>query len=275
MRRPRTRRARRGGAATTLIVMLVVVALIVLVVLLVSRLERRDVTLSRGGGTAASSPGGAATAGGTATGSGQATSASPGDFNGCPAEGDGGDRALNRLKNRAPPTALRDTPFDSVLLLPVPQDNHGGYRARWPKAATASVAPIERRAVRVEGYVARASLSGPESTNCHGDAASDRDYHIWLTALPTTTRTGSVIVEMTPRMRAVHAGWDLPRLRDVSRRKERVRVGGWLLLDQEHPEQVGRTRGTIWEIHPVTSFEVHRGGRWIALDDLPLPRGRR
>ena len=135
--------------------------------------------------------------------------------------------------------------------------------------------PIERRAVRVEAYVARATLSGPESTNCHGDVSSDRDFHIWITGTPTADRTQSVIAEMSPRFRAAHAGWDLPRLRDVSRRKEAVRVGGWLMLDQEHPEQIGRTRGTTWEIHPVTSFEVRRGGRWVALDDIPLPRGRR
>jgi len=46
-----------------------------------------------------------------------------------------------------------------------------------------------------------------------------------------------------------------------------VRVSGWLLLDQEHPDQVGRTRGTIWEVHPIMRFEVQRGGRWVALDD--------
>jgi hypothetical protein len=138
-----------------------------------------------------------------------------------------------------------------------------------------AVAASERRAVRVEAYVARATLSGPEATNCHGEAAAYRDFHIWLTGSPTGDRTRSEIAEMTPRLRAHHPGWELGRLGDVSRRRERVRVGGWLLLDQEHPDQIGRTRGTIWEIHPVTSFEVFRGGRWVALDDLPKPRGRR
>jgi hypothetical protein len=30
-----------------------------------------------------------------------------------------------------------------------------------------------------------------------------------------------------------------------------VRIRGWLMLDQEHPEQIGKTRGTLWEIHPI------------------------
>jgi hypothetical protein len=133
----------------------------------------------------------------------------------------------------------------------------------------AAVALRERQVVRVEGYVARARTSGPESTNCHGDEARLRDFHIWLTTAPTVDRTRSVIAEMTPRWRARHTGWNLTRLGAVSRARERVRVTGWLMLDQEHPEQVGRTRGTIWEVHPVTAFEVQRGRRWIPLDSLP------
>jgi hypothetical protein len=35
-----------------------------------------------------------------------------------------------------------------------------------------------------------------------------------------------------------------------------------LMLDPEHPEQLGKTRGTLWEIHPVMRIEVRRGGRW-------------
>ena len=31
---------------------------------------------------------------------------------------------------------------------------------------------------------------------------------------------------------------------------------------------MGKTRGTIWEIHPVTKIEVYQGGRWIDLDTV-------
>jgi hypothetical protein len=266
-------RGERRGRVASIVFVVLVLLVIAVAALVVWRLERRQVTLSTPGEAAASrSP---SSPGASPSPSADATGATTALFHGCPPDGDGGDRALNRLKNRSAPASLQDVAFDSVLSLPRPTGLTSSYRTRWPARVRAVVTPIERRAVRVEAYVARAVAQGPESTNCHGDAAADRDYHIWLTASPTTDRTRSVIAEMTPRLRAVHGGWDLPRLREVARRNERVRVGGWLMLDQEHPEQIGRTRGTTWEIHPVTSFEVQRGGRWVALDDIPLPRGRR
>lgn len=273
MKRSLEGRRQRGGAGTIVLVLLLVVVVAVIAFLTIARLQRRDVTLAgaHGGRTRTTST----SRGGGTAGNGTVEPGAPGSFHGCPPDGDGGDRSLNRLKNRVAPAALSDMWFDSLLALPIPEDADGSYRSRWPKRVVATVAAVERRAVRVEAFVARATLSGPESTNCHGDDAGDRDFHIWLTAAPTSDRTRSVIVEMTPRSRALHSGWDLPHLRAVSKRRDRVRVGGWLLLDQEHPDQIGRTRGTIWEIHPVTTFEVLRGGRWIPLDDVPLPRGRR
>ena len=258
---------RRGGAAGVLLVAVVAVAVIAIVFIAVARLQQRTRVVTARPRESTTQPRAAAPP--------ESVPANAGPFAGCPVEGDGGDRALNRLKNREAARSLQEIQFDSVLGLPVPGEIRGRYRSRWPRRVTTEVASTERRAVRVEAYVARARLSGPESTNCHGDAAAYRDFHIWLTGAPTGDRTRSVIAEMTPRLRARHRGWELNRLTDVSRRRERVRVGGWLLLDQEHPEQVGRTRGTIWEIHPVTSFEVFRGGRWVALDDIPLPRGGR
>jgi hypothetical protein len=37
-------------------------------------------------------------------------------------------------------------------------------------------------------------------------------------------------------------------------------------MDPEHPDQIGKTRGTIWEIHPIIGFEVASGSGWVALD---------
>jgi hypothetical protein len=42
-------------------------------------------------------------------------------------------------------------------------------------------------------------------------------------------------------------------------------VSGWLMMDQEHPDQVGKTRGTLWEVHPVMRLEVERRGGWEPL----------
>ena len=42
------------------------------------------------------------------------------------------------------------------------------------------------------------------------------------------------------------------------------------MLDPEHPDQVGKTRGTIWEIHPIMFIEVEQQGKWVSLDKLNL-----
>ena len=190
------------------------------------------------------------------------------DFEGCPPQGDGGDRALNVLKNRVDEGSYASVPFDSVLALRWPAGVEQVARARWTRADAADVARYEGIPIAVEGYLASAKLEGPESPNCHGAATRLRDFHIWLTRNPGEDRRGSLVVEMTPRVRAAHRGWTVAALRRVAQARDRVRVSGWLLLDQEHPDQVGRTRGTIWEVHPITRFEVQRRGRWVALDDL-------
>jgi hypothetical protein len=43
------------------------------------------------------------------------------------------------------------------------------------------------------------------------------------------------------------------------------------MLDPEHPDQVGKTRGTIWEIHPVMKIEVEQDGKWVMLDSIATP----
>ncbi len=45
--------------------------------------------------------------------------------------------------------------------------------------------------------------------------------------------------------------WTISALKRLAERHERVRISGWLMFDGEHPDQIGKTRGTLWEIHPV------------------------
>jgi hypothetical protein len=188
-------------------------------------------------------------------------------FDGCPPEGDGGDRLLNAQKNRVDEGAYVPVALDSVVTLPWPKEIEQKRRTSWSRAATQAVAQYEGLPVRVEGYVAGAKLEGPEAPNCHGADPKYRDFHIWLTDSSSTDRRGSVVVEITPRVRAGHPAWTVAALRRLSREKSRVRVSGWLMMDQEHPDQVGRTRGTIWEVHPVLRFEVLRRGTWVSLDE--------
>jgi hypothetical protein len=68
-------------------------------------------------------------------------------------------------------------------------------------------------------------------------------------------------------VRAKHANWRTDVLGQIAKKDVRVRVSGWLMLDPEHPDQVGKTRATIWEIHPVMRVDVQQNGKWVALDD--------
>ena len=137
------------------------------------------------------------------------------------------------------------------------------FRRQWRAADAAAVARYEGIPIAVEGYLAGANQSGPESTNCHGAAAKLRDWHVWLVSAPGRDRRRAIVAEPTPATRAMNPRWTLTALRRLARDSARVRISGWLMLDPEHPEEMGKTRGTIWEIHPVMRIEVRRGSRWV------------
>jgi len=198
-------------------------------------------------------------------------------YQGCPPEGDGGDTGLNLRKNRIDQAPDQPTPLQNLLSLTWPQGVEKARRGAWAPDNAATVAQNEGRAVTAEGYVLLVRHEGPESPNCHD--AQSRDYHTWLAASAGTLsdRSASMIVEFTPRVVARNGGWtDAALLRLTG---HRVRVSGWLMLDQEHPEQVGKTRGTLWEIHPVTGVQVDDNGTWqdlsaagATLGNVPVDR---
>jgi hypothetical protein len=74
------------------------------------------------------------------------------------------------------------------------------------------------------------------------------------------------VAEVSPRVRAVKPGMNSTKIKLLVDGKTRVRLSGWLMLDQEHAEQIGKTRGTLWEIHPIIIFEFQKNGQWVALD---------
>jgi hypothetical protein len=192
------------------------------------------------------------------------------NFQGCPAEGDNPRQAdLNRLKNRVDEGEYVPVAFDSILNLSWPKSvERQASRASWSASDLAAVEHYEGVPVAVEGYLAGARQEGPESPNCHGDDAQFRDFHIWLVKNASDDRSRSIVVEVTPRVRANHPNWRTDVLGQIVKRNQRVRVSGWLMLDPEHPDQVGKTRGTIWEIHPVMQVEVNQAGQWTPLDKL-------
>jgi hypothetical protein len=194
------------------------------------------------------------------------------DFMGCPPEGDGGDPLLNRLKNRSDEGAWVPVDFAAVERLPWPQGIERRARSRWTHGDAAEVAHYEGIPISITGYLAGAKEEGPESPNCHGDDHAFRDFHLWLVSSPGADRSGSIVVEVTPRLRRKHPEWSLDRIRALVRAKTQVRISGWLMLDPEHPDQVRKTRGTIWEIHPIMKIEVAEAGAWRPLDRLQALR---
>ena len=189
-------------------------------------------------------------------------------FKGCPPEGDGGDPDLNRLKNRVDEGSYVPVLFDALEQLPWPKTIERRDRANWPAGDTAAVARHEGIPVVIEGYLADAKESGTESANCHGADHEFRDFHVWLTKTAGEDRLNSIVVEPTPRVRANHPGWTVSALKQIAANGDRVRISGWTMLDPEHPDQVGKTRGTIWEIHPVMQIEVQKNDQWAVLDSL-------
>lgn len=256
----RDRAARSGLSLLSAVLLLALIGVIVVAV--VRHANDRPVIVHTSGGVAAPESGNAS----AVAASVKPAPVSPG-FEGCPPIGDGGDRELNYRKNRVDSGAWKPTPFPTVLQLPWPSRVTRRSRAEWSASDSVAVSNREGLPVTIEGFFAGAKQEGPEATNCHGSDRTFRDWHLWLTAQPGKDRRHSIVVETTPAVRATHPEWSLTTIHRLVRDSTPVRVSGWLLLDQDHPEQLGKTRGTLWEIHPVLRIEVKREGRWTTLSE--------
>ena len=63
--------------------------------------------------------------------------------------------------------------------------------------------------------------------------------------------------------------WTKQKLQPWLSSDKPVRVSGWLMLDPDHRNHLGKFRNTLWEIHPITKFEVFKDGAFVDLDGLP------
>ena len=157
---------------------------------------------------------------------------------------------LNRYKNRTFfPIFTTHKTVDDILALP---------RADDPS--------LDNTGVVLEGYLLNFKQEGPESPNCYDPDL--HDFHMWIGKTTARTpkarnalRRKAVVVEPTPRTQAMNPSWTKTNLNKI--RGQRVRITGWLMYDFEHPPQVGKTRGTLWEVHPVMKIEVLRDGQWV------------
>jgi hypothetical protein len=196
------------------------------------------------------------------------------------------DAYLNYLKNLLPGTDmgvnyLDQSAFDN-LNSKTPADlgknnNHLTYKDTLAEMG-------EGKQFGLVGYLYYFEHTGAESSNCEltGPAPDygNVDFHIGIgfdqslasqvntstpSKPPKQLEQQSVIVEMTPQYRAqFHStDWTLATLKPALGHK--VRIVGQLLVDSEHndpkdncalPNKTARCwRYSIWELHPVTSFE--------------------
>lgn len=187
-------------------------------------------------------------------------------FADCPPEGIGGDSELNLLKNRIDTGNYLPVSFDTLTTLTWPKNVEQLNTKDWSPSGRAFIAQYAGIPIIVEGYFGSAREAAPESANCNHTNSSNKDWNIFFTKNARDDLSQAVMISITPRVRASH-NWTLDLLRStIINDHLLVRVSGWLLFNPEHPEAVGKTRATLWEIHPVMQIEIFQNGKWITLD---------
>lgn len=190
-------------------------------------------------------------------------------FDGCGEAGSQPDYVINRRKNRVDEGQYLPVPWRMLAQLPWPRRVGYRFRKQWTADETKEVARYEGVAVEVEGYIADFRLIPPEPPNCYSTEARARDYHLWLSEGANGGKRQSIVVELTPRVRVSHPGWTAQRLAALASTQVRVRVRGWLMFDQMHPESIGGTRITLWEVHPIMHLDWRSSRNvWVTLDSL-------
>ena len=188
---------------------------------------------------------------------------STGKFGTCDQSGKGGDPELNRLKNRdLPPNSYKSYTINDIINN-IPQDLPTMMRAKWDPAESDDACMYEQQGIVVEGVLLGVKQEGPEACNCR--ITDQRDYHLWLGPQKGASRADGIVVEISPRLIPQHPSWNQTTLGKFVKQGSKVRISGWLMWDEEHGDQVGKTRGTHWEIHPIHKIEVFTGGKWTEL----------
>ena len=190
-----------------------------------------------------------------------------------------GDGNLNKQKNKVEEPhsgSVEEMTISEIVGLEEPDS--------WTKGKTRGELKDlgEGKAIVVKGYLIHAKVSAAETPNCRLTGQSNNDFHLNIVRRKTDPREESLVIEMTPRVRAIHAEWTFKAISALADEEDPpyVRVTGWLLLDTEHLSGNGGPRATEWEIHPITKFEVcgetrkscDAGNGWKNLDEQWNPR---
>src|SRR5207249_4096955 len=116
----------------------------------------------------------------------------------------------------------------------------------WTDDAKSEVTDWEGKGATVTGRLIALRSQGPESCNC--GSSTYVDTHMWLAtrASADAKSTESMVVEISPREIADHPGWAHSKLVELSKHGTKVQVSGWIMWDEEHGSEVGKSRGTLW-----------------------------
>jgi hypothetical protein len=186
----------------------------------------------------------------------------------CPPEGDGGDAIANRQKNReSAPARVTELEINRFLQTFTPDLKVPEVRREFGPDERNAIESREQQGVALLGYLILAKQSGRDSANCHD--RKRRGLELWVGRVPEPTRSRSkaasanaVVATVTPAGQDAHPNWRLAELRKLAGQGAKVRISGWAFYDAEHPELLGKTRASLWQIHPVTKIELWSNGTW-------------
>ncbi|SRR6266542_3699172 len=171
----------------------------------------------------------------------------------CPEKGCGGDAALNPLKNRTDDAGdAEDWTLSQIINLN--EETPDTWKQSDPRDPLEELG--EGTLVVVKGYLIHGDVTKtPESCNCYLPGEQNNDFHLNLVARKSDELSASVVAEITPRLR--RSGWTKAKVRAIAESEKYVRVTGWLLFDSMHASNFSpSSRATVWEVHPVTKFDV-------------------
>jgi len=189
----------------------------------------------------------------------------------CPPEGKGGDPLANILKNRATaPSSYQEMEVLPFLASHKPDMLTPKNRGQFTNQQMQAIETSEHEGVAISGYLLMAKKGGVDPANCNDKKR--RNFQLWIAKIPEThkklvksERAEAVVAELTPLWQARHPGWSLRTLEKLAKQGSKIRISGWAFYNAEHPEEIGKTRATLWEVHPVTRIEVWNNDHWQEL----------
>jgi hypothetical protein len=189
----------------------------------------------------------------------------------CPPDGKGGDPIANRLRNRVEvPAKYAELELPGFVKAFTPDLGAPQRREQFGAQLREYVDGHEQNGVTLSGYLVAARRASSEPANCNERAR--RNIRLWIGEIPEAHRSlrkeaqaDGVVAELTPNAQERHGTWRLATLAALAKQGAKVRVSGWPFYDAEHARELGKGRGSVWEIHPVTKIEIWKNGAWQEL----------